>query len=338
MDGPAGFESWYEAEIRPHLGRFEAARRLARRRTRSAIGLGAIGVALILSIGIVAPAGWTVPAMLTILGMGLCLVALALAVRAHRAAQAPYKDFLLPAVCRRFGLAYRRDGFDFPVEPFADLGLVPIEARHRLEDRMSGVHRGVGIDLCEADLRHGGRPRRRNRGSTFRGVVAMYTLPRPVDGTTVVVPDVTWLGNRLDGLRRAQARVPIDDAAFEDRFEVYADDPGAARALLTPERRAALLALAEEANPDIPKAFQKVPRLAFAGGTLFMALPRIGDSFEAAGTHGALGLAARYDDPARVEALVAEIALVLSVPARLGLEGSPDGSRIGDRRSYGTGR
>lgn len=324
MDTPANFDAFYETEIRPHLGRFEAARLQARRQTRAAIGLGAAGVLLLLATGVIEPAGWTVPLVLVILGMGLCLVGLALAVRVRRAAQTPYKDFLLPAVCGWFGLAYEHDGFDFPIGPFADLALVPINPNHLLEDRMHGTRDGVGVDLCEADLRHGGRTGRRDSKAAFRGVLAVYTLPRPVYGTTLVIPDITWLGNRLDGLRREQPRLALDDPPFEERFEVYADDPEAARALLTPERRAALLQLTEAANRNIPKTFQKVPRLAFTGDTVLMALPRIGDSFEGAGAHGTLGLGASFDNPERVESLVAEISLLLSVPSRLGLaqEGS----------------
>lgn len=122
---------------------------------------------------------------------------------------------------------------------FERTGLVGSYDRASLFDGMSGTHRGVEFVACEAHLtkRHRttdskGKSKTENR-TVFQGVLASFSVPRPAPCLIVVRRDLGGLLNDVFGFFDRQFKglhkVEIDDAAFEQIFEVRAEDPEAAR-------------------------------------------------------------------------------------------------------------
>ena len=85
------------------------------------------------------------------------------------------------------------------------------------------------------------------------------------------------LGNAVagffKGMMRGVERVAFDDPEFERRYEVYADDPAAARELMVPAFLETMVALADIHG-------KKLLGAAFADGDFLLAIPMKRDLFE----------------------------------------------------------
>src|SRR5688572_770288 len=184
-----------------------------------------------------------------------------------------YKNRVLPLLARRFGdLTYRQ-------APPSDL---PALIAHRVlrdcetvtaEDEIAGTHRGLPLRITNTTLTNGSGE---DTQTVFDGLLIELELPRSLRGTTAVIADKGILGNlgarlRPDTLRR----IRLEDARFEQRFQVYGSDQGEALALLTPAFMERLTALAERSGFALPGALAEGNRL-----TMALPKPRMGTLFE----------------------------------------------------------
>jgi ribosomal protein L30/L7E len=213
-----------------------------------------------------------------LLGGVLVLVAgLALMRWAERGYTDQVRRAVMPAVCRAIGGLSHDVGAapDLNFRRLAQIGLVPSHNRERIDDVFCGRHRDTRFTMAEVRLRRVRHSRRRRSHTAFRGLILAIEVPRPVPAQILIARDGGLIGNGLKGWLKGfdgMQRVALPDAAFEERFELYADRPEVALATVTPALCANLVALAA-AQDGAP--FQA----AFADGRFFVALRRRGDQF-----------------------------------------------------------
>jgi Protein of unknown function (DUF3137) len=187
------------------------------------------------------------------------------------------RKVVMPAICGAIGDLSHGVGAapDLDLDHLAQVGLVPGHNRERVDDVFRGRHRGTGFTMAEVRLRRVGRGSRRSSRTVFRGLIFAIEVPRAVPARILIARDGGLIGNGLKGWIKdfsGMRPVTLADAAFEARFEVYADRAEVALATVTPELCANLVALAA-AQDGAP--FQA----AFADGRFFVAMRRRGDPF-----------------------------------------------------------
>jgi hypothetical protein len=209
------------------------------------------------------------------------VLALVLGLALMRWVQRGYTDqvrrTVMPAICRAIGGLSHAVGSapDLDLRRLAQVGLLPSHDRERIDDVFCGDHRDVGFTMAEVRLRRVRYSRRRRSHTVFRGLIFAIDVPRAVPARILIARDGGLIGNGLKGWIKGfegMRRVALPDEGFEARFEVYADDPEAALATVTPALCANLAALAA-AQDGAP--FQA----AFADGRFFVAMRRRGDQF-----------------------------------------------------------
>jgi hypothetical protein len=284
----SGFERLYIREIAPHARDMEA-----KRQSRVAAFYRRIGISVPL-LAAAAGALYTVgflqdqpvwSAVILILGAVAAGFWISRPATKHRE---ELKDLVIAPICRLLGdLQYSREakaGFD--LQRFEAAGVVGHYKRSKLEDLFTGRHRETGFRMVEAKLRRASRGRRRSSSRTvFKGVLFDIEVPKPFACRILLTADKGGLVNRMEGFFRDKVGgmepVSFDHAEFEARYEVYADDAAAARALMTPALLDSLVALCAAADKEALRA-------AFANGRFLLALPNRGNLFEIGRLHRSL--------------------------------------------------
>lgn len=284
-----GFDRVYRNEIAPHLDELEAKRR---RRVKS------FYLRIAVTLAVAAAAGGAVYAFrlyeeyltpVMLLGIAILAVgyfAISQPARQHREA---VKDLVIAPICRFLGdLDYERKPKTRLPNPdrFEEIGVVPGHNRATLEDRFTGRYRDTGFHMVEARLRRRSRSSKGgNRSRTvFKGLLFDIEVPVPFAGRVLMIGDKGLLLNKLSaffkekfgGLERLEF-----GGAFEERYEVYSDNPEAARSLLAPGFQDTMVALAEAAD-------RRALNAAMAEGRFLLALPHHRDLFEIGKLHRSL--------------------------------------------------
>jgi hypothetical protein len=173
-----------------------------------------------------------------------------------------YKDQVLPRLAARFGaLGYRRPvGMD--VATLRQRRLFDALDAVVAEDEIYGERHGLPISIVELRLTRGSG---KNERTVFEGLLAEVGLPRNLTGSTLVIAEGGAFGNLPGRFRLGGGeRVRLEDPRFEQRYEFYATDQIAARALLTPAFMERLLALGARSHFDPPTAVAEDNRLLLA--------------------------------------------------------------------------
>jgi len=301
----AGYEDHYVSAIEPELLAMDGRRQTA---ARTVI---ALGVALVIGILVAFNGTWLGSATGiggTIFEIGGILVALGSGVAGfftYKRVHGAFKQVLVGRTCDFLGLTFEEKDFSFPLHRFHDVQLVRDYDRSHLEDRITGRHEGVGFELCEAKLEDRRRSNDKDKSyeyvTIFDGLLFIFDFPKSFSGETLVTPDATWLGNMLVGSMKRGERVTLEDATFEDKFEVYSDDQVEARYLLTPRFMERLVALGEALDLDRPVS------LAFSGDNLLIAARSSRGFFE--GGHIFSSFAKRE----RAEKLIRELSIIYDI-------------------------
>lgn len=284
-----GYERFFTAEIEPSLAEMEKKRREVARKIKRSLVLALVAFVLFLACLVPPWFGAAFSAgMEPYRGGGMMAGLFVSAVFLFRAGyltigvQGDFKEVVVGRTCTFLGLDYARSSSDFPVDRFRETGLCSGFDDSTIEDAISGEHKGVALQLCQASLeRRGGSSDSGSSTSTaFKGVLLIYRFPKRFHGATVVLPDATWAGNLVVGLRQEGQRVTLEDVGFEDRFEVYSSDQVEARYLLTPrfmERVVALGRMFDEDGGGLSMAFDgsdlliayRTPLKLFVGAGVF---------------------------------------------------------------------
>lgn len=308
-----GFTDYYAREIAGHMDDFEAARRDAIRRALpiAVLGVVAAGVtgavygtgAGLVDLPILGPEKsdlvW-IPLMVTV---GLFAWAWSVVSKTKH----KLKIFLAEKVCGFFDLVYAPGGDGFPLDWFAGLALVPSFDRSTVEDRITGRHDQVSINISDAKLKKRQRSgKRTSYRVVFQGLLCAFSFPKRFNGRTVITGDQGKIFNWFQGMSVPGERVHLEDPRFESAFEVYSSDQVEARYLLTPTFMERVLALSE-------KYRSSTLRLAFDGDRLLLSLDIRADSFEAGSVFETAA------DPVRITSLVEDISLIYDLIDTLGL-------------------
>lgn len=252
-----------DADLAPVLARLETTRvdmaaEIDRRmRLRLPAGLAA-GVLFWAWTQVYGEAPGLIPlALLSVIGAGAgwAWAAAALSERYRRM----YKSEVLPRLAASLGALEYRAATRPDASALRDQRLFPRFDRVDAEDEIVGSYHGVAISIMEVALVD---TKPENDRKVFDGLLVRLTLPRTLDGTTAVIADTGLLGALRDLMGgSALQRVRLEDARFEDVYQVYGTDQIAARALLTPAFMERFLSLGERTGFMRPLALAQGNRL-----------------------------------------------------------------------------
>lgn len=309
---PAGFDAFLADEIRPALDALEQKRVGKVRQIKILIATGLAFLSVIAVQAITRPSASAPLFENQLLGAAVfagMLIPLLAAFFVYRRLTQDFKAVLTGRICDFLGFEYLMRGFDFPVDRFH--ALVPPFRQARLEDRISGEHRGIAFTLCEARLspRSGGKDG--GDRTVFSGVLLKLDSRSHFRGETVLTPDWGQRGNLVERLRQQGRRVALEGVQFEDAFEVYSTDQLEARRILSPLFMEKVMNLAERMGR------RKGVALAFAENQVLLAIryARSEGRFEAGHVFASVG-----DWEERALKVVGELQDVLQIIEALELE------------------
>ncbi len=305
------YDAFYDEKIAPKLRNLEAQRRNT-----------VYGIAALSAIAVFGLLGFiyheelatrfgisenviAISAMLALVGGG------GLAFAVYTRIRDMVKAALVAPTCAFLGLDYSLKGDGFPLTRFDEGGILPKYDKSKLQDRIRGSHDGVAFELCEAHLEVVSTTRRSGNKETeyqrvFDGLLLIYHFPKSFRGHTVVVPDRTWLGNKIAGRKHGE-RVMLEDPRFEEIYAAFSDDQVEARYLLTPTFMERLTALAEHLSARNALAF------AFQDNDLLIAFHSKVGHFEGGSLFKPL------ENPERSKQLLEELRMIYDLVERLNL-------------------
>ncbi len=205
------------------------------------------------------------------------------------------KLVVLPILCEKLGIEYSATPDEKLTEEFEKLRLVPKHNLRTIEDQMSGILGRTDFLLQDAKL---ASKNTKSKVTVFTGLLCCFDFHREFDGITIGIRDSSEFSTFFSDPDVPGERVSLADTSFENRFEVFSTDQNAALSLLSPKLMESILKLRSHEN------IQKI-QFAFKNGKLYLALDSHKLFFEG-GHH-------RLDDPAYVENIVSDIALVFDV-------------------------
>jgi len=267
-----GFAEVYRGEILPVLERHEAERKVMRRKALQGMGITGFGGGggLVAGVQTEADIGAVIGGAVATVGT--------FGVKSYYESKwrkGLGKD-ILPILARFLGeMEYGRQRID--LGPFRELGVVPGYDRSSLEDPVAGSHLGLDWAMSEATLRdryRDSKGRTRTR-TVFRGLLIRIAVENPAPRIFFARDRgsaFNWVSEQFSSARRGLDRVELGDPAFEEVYEVYSDDPEAARAYLVDQVLWGLKQFAaEEADGE------RYIACGFMGDAFYLALPRSGD-------------------------------------------------------------
>lgn len=163
-----------------------------------------------------------------------CLVSLAIviAVKIYNSVNKKYrckiKSHLLPFVLSVFG-DFRIDSgaASMPLNIIQKYGLFPAARAKVDDDHISGTYEGISVNITETRLTHSeGSKNNRRTVVDFYGLVIKLKQAKKYSGVTVVASSMSSCSKGLE-------KVELEDAEFNQIFDVYTNDQVEARYLLT---------------------------------------------------------------------------------------------------------
>jgi hypothetical protein len=300
-------DRYYRDEIEPWLKAQEERRLAAVRRRWLIIGGGLAVAAIAVTVLLLNPGSNPLWYLLAAVIAGGALV---FGIRTTSRLRREVKSFLAEKLAAHFGFTYEAVPTRDRVERFRVLGVVPGYDRCKLEDHWFGSADGVAFDLVEAHLEDR-KTERDSKGhettsyeTVFRGLLLTLAYPHPFDGSVLLRRDLGRIVNWIREKFATREVITFEDPAFEDAFEVFADDAAEARRLLDPVLRQRILELAGEHRL----------MLAFDTGDVLLAIESQ-DLFEPS------SLGQTLVDPQRVRDMAADLAIVFRIVDRLDLKG-----------------
>lgn len=277
---PAG-SGGLESELRPVLEELDKEREsqkneLLFRAATAVLGAGALAVVCALAAVGTFGAGLAELSVVIYL-LPPVLVAVALGIWAIQPRQryiSTYKSKVLPVIAGTLGSFEYNESGKISESRLRGSTLLPHFDDYKSEDKFTGSYKGVGIELAEVKMtREQGSGKDRKTVTVFKGLFALLSTHKTVNGKTVIKRDAgaiaNWLGEKFGGMER----IALEDPAFEERFEVYGTDQVEARYLLTPAFMERLTALATHMGDGRLQA-------AFYDEQLFVMVPNKKDLFE----------------------------------------------------------
>jgi hypothetical protein len=166
---------------------------------------------------------------------------------------------------------------------FFELNVAPRGSRVSYADCLRGRHRDTDFMLveCKVVRRSNAKKSGSSTRTVFNGLLVQISVPVAFDGIVFIGRDFGNLGNLLSGLIKKIGNlqpVAFPDSAFEDHYEVFADNPDTARRLIDPGFAEAMIRIDGLASGGRPRA-------AFSDGKFYLALPWRGGFMEPVGIY-----------------------------------------------------
>ncbi len=185
-----------------------------------------------------------------------------------------YKSQILPVIAGTLGSFQYTESGKIGIDRLQGSTLLPHHDDYKSEDKFTGSYKGVDVELAEVKMtREQGSGKDRKTVTVFKGLFALLSTHKTVNGKTVIKRDAgaiaNWLGEKFGGMER----VTLEDPAFEEKFEVYGTDQIEARYLLTPAFMERLTTLATHMGNGRLQA-------AFYDEQLFVMVPNEKNLFE----------------------------------------------------------
>ena len=191
-------------------------------------------------------------------------------------------DTVMPPICEHVGnLNYENHRLaGFPLQNIRDMGLLPHYDNSDLSSRLDGTYRGTSYDMVKAELTKTTRGSNNNdtTSTVFSGLLFHIEVPAKSPGRIMIMRDRGGFGNKLGemlsfGGARSMPKLDFDHAAFEDAFEVYAENPDTARSYMPKMFRDSLLAIGESEGG---RRGAKAMLAGFEGTSFYLVLSRGG--------------------------------------------------------------
>ena len=180
-------------------------------------------------------------------------------------------------------------------------GLFSTRGGFESDDRVRGRFGDTAFEASEVGRSYSTGGKNSHSYTVFRGLFFHLDSNRQVNGSVLIEP--AKARSHQIGDRGGVSQVHLSDEAFENMFKVYASNEAEARKLLTPEARANLLTLGEEAGRSV--------FVAFKGRRVYVGVNYEEKLFEP-------GIAASLSQE-RVRQMASHFALVETVVGELGL-------------------
>jgi hypothetical protein len=252
----AGFGKVFDERVAPELERIEGERQELLRTAKMHAGIP-LGIAVLIALWALIAAGdlegKLVGAIVPLAFGGV--IAFFLWRRQAAKWGGTVAQAVMPAVCEFLGeLDYDKTARKrFPLDRIQGLGLIGDFNRSNLEDRLEGTYRDTDFEMVEAKLRRVSHDSDGDKDTktVFNGLLIRVGVPEPMPTDILIARDFGSVGNKLGelfsfGTGRSMPKVSLDHEGFEKMFEVYADDPDAARDCMPPAFLDNLMAIAEE--------------------------------------------------------------------------------------------
>ncbi|GAB5449125.1 DUF3137 domain-containing protein [Gymnodinialimonas sp.] len=276
-----GFAQVFADDVQPTLNEFEFERKAVLKKTY--LTLAAIFLLAVAAVGlayVIWQDRYVVPAVLLSAIFGGAAMVASWG-QAGGTWGAKIKDVVMPAICTHVGdLTYTAGGSAFSLHTMKDLRLLPKHDKAALRSLLQGTHNGTGFEMVHATLTstYTDHNDRRRTTTDFQGLLFRIDLPERAPGRIALMRDRGAIGNKLAeklafGSTRSLPKVTFDHAAFEAAFEVYADEPDAAKTFLPDPMLDALLQIGDAHGQGLGA---KSYVAGFQGHSFYMALQRQG--------------------------------------------------------------
>jgi hypothetical protein len=217
---------------------------------------------------------------------------------------ADVKKEVMGKLAAHFGFTYDPKPAAADIQQFNDLGLLPYHGNASFEDSLSGEIKGVPFQMTEAHLsKRSGSGKNKKTVTVFRGLLLSFPSGQPGSERCLLYP--VNAEHQVDDDELPAASTGDPDLDLTHRL--HAADAASARRLFDGRARQAVQKLA--AGEDV-----KDLRLGFVDGDLIIAVNRKNDSFEVT------RLGRKLADPARVQAMVEQFAILFDVVDEFGLQ------------------
>lgn len=124
------------------------------------------------------------------------------------------------------------DGEAEDVEKFKDSLIFPKHTRIIIEDKITGQHQGISVEMMESCIFHQG-PLDEEECLAFRGVIVSFSMHKKFNAKTIIRSKNNSLLSKKVEIPSELQEVNLEDVNFEKKFDVYSQDQIEARYLLT---------------------------------------------------------------------------------------------------------
>lgn len=297
----AGLEQMFNRQIIPILERHEKVRLEHRRKAMTGMGVAGTGTVGVLGAGAYLESGFGL-----VLGAFGGFATWAVKSYFEKQWQQGLGKEVLPILCDFMGeMEYGQQKID--LHAFANLGVVPHFNESSLEDPVVGKHDGLDWYMTEARLQKKSRDSkgRTKRSTVFQGLLFMISIHGPAPKIFFGKDrsgSFGWLSEIFSSEGSGMEKVEIGNPEFEDIYQVYTSDLGAARNFIDERLMAGLREIAQI------ESGKKYIACGMEGDWLYLALPRTSDF---------LGLGSLFKPLTTIEDDLHEAIADLDLPARV---------------------